>query len=85
LNADVSAGSLGIRTNPVRALDEGCRDVAFHTRQAHIEPRLEEIIVADRAEINFGVDGRIRRKSYLHAARYPPHGPDETGRPAGCE
>ena len=65
--------------------DHSVADVARQTRQADIEARLQEELIAGGAEINFRIDREIGRQLHLQSARCTVHRADETGRPARRE
>jgi hypothetical protein len=69
----------------VRGIRQFGGRIRVHARQADIEPRAQEIIVARFVQIHLRIDGEIGRESDFHIARHKAHRAFETGGPAGCE
>ena len=58
LDVDVAVRCLGIRADLVCRVDQRLRDLAVDPRQAHVEPRAEEVGAAVEYEIDLSVNGR---------------------------
>src|SRR5262249_35613571 len=82
---DVPSCRLGIGTCLFRAVQNRLRDRAFQTRQTDVKPSPERVTVSTRAEIHFGVDGWIGRKSHFHLRGNNLYRTEETTRPSHCE
>src|SRR5450432_560905 len=81
-NVDVAPCSVGICTcRLVRGVHNGLGDFPLQARQADVKPCLEEVNVARIAQVDFDIDGYVRRKFDLHLAGYKSHRTNETGRP----
>jgi len=82
---DVPACGLGTRARLVSAIYKSLCDVALHTGQAYVEASLEEESAISCAQVHFGVNGLVWRKSDLHLACHACYRAEETSRPAGGE
>jgi len=69
----------------MRFIDHSPSDVALHTWQADVEARLQEASAVGEAQVHFGINRQVSRKSDLPFAGRKPHRAFEAGRPTSGE
>jgi hypothetical protein len=75
----VVASGLGVRASLVRRVRERFRIGSRKAGQAHGQACAQEVLITQRIQIDFGIDGEIRRQRSIELARREAHRAFETG------
>src|SRR3954451_16316495 len=81
----VAARGFGVRTDLVRVIEQGLRDVARDTRQTDVEAGAEDVAAVQQVEVHLGVDRDLAWQRDLLLASRKRDRAFKTGRPAGGE